>query len=297
MTEFIECQICHKKLRILNNWHLAKHSLSLEDYKIKFPNTLTCSEQTKFRVGSSTRNKKRESFSQKISSKGNGMFGRVHSSKSIEKMQKNRKGKGKNTCGKYVRTLKIKEKISNSVSSYIFEHGLPKTLYTFNLNQRSKHYFGRRGTYRSRSYKVCNFRSSWELSVMIFLDKHPEVEKWQYEPFVVPYSYQGKTRSYIPDFYIDFSGIEEIWEIKPEELVNHCELTWEKIYALENFTSYNYNFQQVSVLTQKEILQIKNTNWQELYSRYGFSIEDLENREREMAALVRINDISYRGEK
>lgn len=56
-------------------------------------------------------------------------------------------------------------------------------------------------------------------------------------------------------------------------------------------------FQQVSVLTQKEILQIKNTNWQELYSRYGFSIEDLENREREMAALVRINDISYRGEK
>jgi len=297
MSDFVECQICHKKMHVINNWHLKTHDLTLDKYKKMYPGFDTCSDTSKYKMGSSTRGKNRDQFKQKITGKNNGMFGKQHSKVSILKMSLNRKCKGKGICGKYERTQEIKNKISQGVSRFIQEYGLSKTRYSFDLTSNSKHYFGRRGIYRSRTGITSNYRSSWELSVMIFFDIHPEVEYWCYEPFSIIYNYFGRNRSYTPDFYVDFSGVKEIWEVKPEVQVCHCEITWAKLYALEDAKVAGYNFHQISVLTEKEIENIRNIDWHSLYSRYGFTKEELETRKKEMAENVRIDDILYRGEK
>jgi len=41
---FIECEICHKKLKSLTNTHLKTHNITLEEYKIKFPHSKYHSE-------------------------------------------------------------------------------------------------------------------------------------------------------------------------------------------------------------------------------------------------------------
>jgi hypothetical protein len=64
---------------------------------------------------------------------------------------------------------------------------------------------------------IC-FRSSWEKSVMIFLDNHPRVVKWSSEHVVIPYINQndGKVHRYFMDFYIEFkNGNKLLVEVKP----------------------------------------------------------------------------------
>lgn len=68
------------------------------------------------------------------------------------------------------------------------------------------------------------YRSSWELTFMMWLDKHPYVLSWQSESLKVPYQnpLTGKWTYYLPDFlivYADGSGNGkqhvEMIEIKP----------------------------------------------------------------------------------
>lgn len=70
------------------------------------------------------------------------------------------------------------------------------------------------------------FRSSWELSMMMWLDKHPYVLQWASESLEVPYQnpLTGKWTVYIPDFiviYADGSGNGqqhcEMVEVKPKK--------------------------------------------------------------------------------
>lgn len=46
------------------------------------------------------------------------------------------------------------------------------------------------------------YRSSWELRRMRELDVDPAVEWWEHEPFWIPYELEGRTRRYLPDFYV-----------------------------------------------------------------------------------------------
>lgn len=64
---------------------------------------------------------------------------------------------------------------------------------------------------------IC-FRSSWEKSVMIFLDNHPRVVKWGSEEVVIPYvnPNDDKVHRYFMDFYIEFkNGNKLLVEVKP----------------------------------------------------------------------------------
>ena len=64
---------------------------------------------------------------------------------------------------------------------------------------------------------IC-FRSSWEKSVMIFLDNNPRVVQWGSEEVVIPYqnANDGKVHRYFMDFYIKFkNGNELLVEVKP----------------------------------------------------------------------------------
>jgi hypothetical protein len=68
------------------------------------------------------------------------------------------------------------------------------------------------------------YRSGWEMSVMLFCDNNPAVEKWASESIKIPYRdpLTGKQTVYVPDFFVmytDKTGRKhsEIWEIKPQK--------------------------------------------------------------------------------
>ena len=68
------------------------------------------------------------------------------------------------------------------------------------------------------------FRSSWELAMMTFLDTHPSVIQWASESIKIPYKnpLTGKNSQYVPDFlvlYKDKNGKQhaELVEVKPKK--------------------------------------------------------------------------------
>ena len=77
------------------------------------------------------------------------------------------------------------------------------------------------GQYTSiKTGATCNYRSSWEAEFMRILDFEPRVATWNYEPFTIPYVYEGKTRRYIPDFLIVLDGEDVLVEVKPPSLTD-----------------------------------------------------------------------------
>lgn len=66
------------------------------------------------------------------------------------------------------------------------------------------------------------YRSSWELKLMIYLDRHPEVVQWSSEEIVIPYRspIDGRLHRYFPDFYVkkEVNGKIEtlLIEVKPK---------------------------------------------------------------------------------
>ena len=70
--------------------------------------------------------------------------------------------------------------------------------------------------------KMPIYRSSWEMSVMLFCDNNPSVQQWSSESVKIPYRdpLTGKQTVYVPDFlviYVDKNQKKhaELWEIKP----------------------------------------------------------------------------------
>lgn len=66
------------------------------------------------------------------------------------------------------------------------------------------------------------YRSSWEMKMMLYFDKHPDILEWSSEEIVIPYlsPLDNKIHRYFPDFYVKKKGIDGkikilIIEIKP----------------------------------------------------------------------------------
>jgi len=71
------------------------------------------------------------------------------------------------------------------------------------------------------------YRSSWELKLMVYLDKSKEVVLWSSEELKIPYRspMDNKIHSYYPDFFVrkkTSAGVIEdfIIEVKPKKQVN-----------------------------------------------------------------------------
>tara|TARA_R100000231_G_C5327151_1_gene165160 strand:+ start:501 stop:911 length:411 start_codon:yes stop_codon:yes gene_type:complete len=67
------------------------------------------------------------------------------------------------------------------------------------------------------------YRSSWELKLMSYLDKHPNVTRWGSEEMYLPYKspVDGKLHRYFPDFYVEQINTEKkkekiLIEVKPK---------------------------------------------------------------------------------
>jgi hypothetical protein len=70
--------------------------------------------------------------------------------------------------------------------------------------------------------KVPTYRSSWEFTVMSFLDNNPSIQQWSSEPLKIPYRdpLTGKQTIYVPDFLVSYVDKNlkkhlELWEVKP----------------------------------------------------------------------------------
>lgn len=88
-----------------------------------------------------------------------------------------------------------------------------------------------------------NYRSSWELRLMSFLDTHPNVIQWGSECVRIPYMnpLTGKSTIYIPDFlikYQDKKGSQrvELLEVKPrkESIMEAAKSRRDKAFVILN---------------------------------------------------------------
>lgn len=66
------------------------------------------------------------------------------------------------------------------------------------------------------------YRSSWELTFMLFCDNTPSIKQWASEAIQIPYRnpLTGKQSIYVPDFLVVYEDVEgnkkvEVIEIKP----------------------------------------------------------------------------------
>lgn len=62
------------------------------------------------------------------------------------------------------------------------------------------------------------YRSSWELNVMAYFDRNPDVVWWASEEFAIPYvsPIDGKRHRYFPDFIVKTkNGDVVVFEVKP----------------------------------------------------------------------------------
>ncbi|CAB4123095.1 head completion protein [uncultured Caudovirales phage] len=91
------------------------------------------------------------------------------------------------------------------------------------------------------------YRSSWEHTVMNFLDTHPSVIQWASESIRVNYinPLTGKRSQYVPDFliiYQDKNGNRkhEIVEVKPrsQTLVEHAKSRYDKAAQIINMAKW-----------------------------------------------------------
>lgn len=86
----------------------------------------------------------------------------------------------------------------------------------------SKDFYKVRNPEKYVGSKVPMYRSSWELTFMLFCDNNPSIQQWASEPVKIPYRdpLTGKQTVYVPDFLISYVDKNqkkhvELVEIKP----------------------------------------------------------------------------------
>ena len=189
----IECPVCKRHYRCLTTQHIQKHG---------FPDAASFKEQFELEYLRAPDIRQRQS---KMLRERNPTAG-GHRPESIQRMSRNRRGKGKGVAGKYERTAALRDKISASVTA---------------------HHLSNQGFQRGE-WVPCHkaggdvfVRSSWEVRIIRALDAHPDVVAVEVEPLVISYQFDGKRR-YVPDLLVSFEGgIWEVWEVKPREFVDH----------------------------------------------------------------------------
>lgn len=99
-NEYVICRICGKALKSINHLHLKKHDITFEEYVKKFPESPTCSENTKLSrsqklIGREISWKNKISKSNKLSwikNPGQGRTGVALSEESSKKLSKKMQG-------------------------------------------------------------------------------------------------------------------------------------------------------------------------------------------------------------
>lgn len=93
------------------------------------------------------------------------------------------------------------------------------------------------------------------------LDSDDNVVKWEYEPFRLPYLFEGRTRNYVPDFLITMKSGEKILiEVKPSLLTETPTNIAKQVAANEWCKLNNVSFQTVTESTLSQTYLSRNEN-------------------------------------
>lgn len=99
------------------------------------------------------------------------------------------------------------------------------------------------------------YRSSWERLFMVYCDKSPNITQWSSEEFKIPYIFEGKNRTYYPDFWIEMIDYEGLRHSKIIEIKPHYQKKWKinKVKWKEARKFADINFMSFEVFTEKEL--------------------------------------------
>ena len=196
--DHLVCPICGSRTNYLTSSHIRKHGYTVREFKEKF--------NIAFLKAASLREKQAAFMRENSPTKG-----RKRTPDEIDLMQTNRLGKGVGVCGKYLRTDEIRKKISLGVSKFMIDHP----------DQCGNSRFKSEWVEMDCAAPKVWVRSSWEKRVLQVLDQQDDIDHVWVEPLRIPYELHGISRTYTPDFMIEFDcGIRELWEVKPIEFVN-----------------------------------------------------------------------------
>ena len=136
---------------------------------------------------------------------GEGRIGHKHTEEAKRKIGKGSKG-NKYFLGKK-HTEETKKKISKSHVKRIKEG---------RIHPERHGIFGE--FYSKKNKKILHYRSQLELYWYQLLEQQTKVKKYQVEPCIIPYQFEGSTKHYLPDLRIVYTDrTSELVEIKPED--------------------------------------------------------------------------------
>lgn len=102
-----------------------------------------------------------------------------------------------------------------------------------------------------------NYKSSWELAYMKFLDKSDDVKSYQYEQVIIMYVCKLKMynlRKYLPDFLVEYlDGRKELIEIKPASKVKDYQVAEKAKIAEQWCREHNATFKFMTEVDLKKI--------------------------------------------
>lgn len=209
-ADLLICPVCEKKMRAITTQHIRAHGYpDAETFKQAFNlATLKCASMRAAQAA--------------FMSLNNPTAG-GHRVEAIEKMARNRKGRGLGKAGKYERTPQIRRKIADGVIN------------AWELGKRGRGFY----VFSRHLHRQVWVRSTWEARVLRVLDLHPCVISYEVEPCRIPYMLDGVERLYIPDFRVCLEGgITELWEVKPTALaelpVNAAKMAALNAFAMDH---------------------------------------------------------------
>ena len=107
----------------------------------------------------------------------------------------------------------------------------------------------------SGNVKKIIYRSSWERLLMVYCDKKDQILQWSSEEYKIPYVFEGKNRTYYPDFWIEM--VDHTGEIQEKDHRDKTSLSKEvedqqgQVETGEKFAKENH--MTFEVMTEKEL--------------------------------------------
>lgn len=231
------CPICNKELSYIPRRHVAKHGISLEEFKEKYPvkdyptirytpnQGISPSDEVraKFKIKSQAyydAMKLRDTKGEK-----NSFYGKTHTTEAKSKMGRNQKGENNAFFGK-THSKESREKMSNARTNNI-------------INNNGDYYYHNNGKYTSTKTNIVeSYDSKLELFRMIQMDNDTKIVSWT-KKHKIKISYKIKNddifHNYVPDFLVEYKNspnlfLEEVKghginsDFKKEALINYCKI-------------------------------------------------------------------------
>lgn len=192
--------------------------------KIPWNKDGTLSEKTKAKISAS------------VSGEKNGQYGRGMTEEEKEKWRESYFSDGIIKMRCWIRSLSGQEAYAKTLQIIRSdEYVIKASEIACDLMRRGKlKYRGKSSKLKTKKGGKFTTKSSYETKFAELLDDDPNVVRFVYEPFKIPYKHRGRKKNYIPDFLVEYiDGTEELIEVKPAKLVS-LKRNQAKIKAGEN---------------------------------------------------------------